>query len=151
MVVSRAHGRYIGVAIDSFTSAGTETVLEASCTRIESFFISKQSYGTTLTVILALALNQTAQKRAQEELDSVVGVERMPTITDAPNLPYLVSCIKEAMRWRPPVPLCAYPLILSWIHRLMSDCIALPRRTAQDDVYNGYFIPKDTMVLPNVW
>lgn len=31
----------------------------------------------------------------------------------------------------------------------MSSGIA--RRTAQDDIYEGYMIPKGTVVIPNVW
>jgi cytochrome P450 len=41
--------------------------------------------------------------RLQEELDRVCG-DRMPTQADKPNLPFLRACIREVIRWRPPVP-----------------------------------------------
>jgi cytochrome P450 len=45
------------------------------------------------------------QKRAQEELEKVVG-DRMPVIADMPKLPFIRAIIKETLRWHPPVPLC---------------------------------------------
>lgn len=35
------------------------------------------------------------QKKAQEELDSVVGRSRLPTVEDEKNLPYCHAIIKE--------------------------------------------------------
>jgi hypothetical protein len=38
-----------------------------------------------------------AQKKAQEELDRVIGRERLPTWGDEKNLPYVRSLIKEVL------------------------------------------------------
>ena len=38
-------------------------------------------------------------RRAQAELDSVVGRSRMPTFDDESSLPYLQALIKEIMRY----------------------------------------------------
>lgn len=45
------------------------------------------------------------QKRAQDELDIVVGRARAPTFSDMPNLPYISAMVKEILRWRPILPL----------------------------------------------
>jgi cytochrome P450 len=45
------------------------------------------------------------QKKAQTELDSVVGRERLPTFEDRPRLPLIDALCKEVMRWRPVTPL----------------------------------------------
>jgi len=45
----------------------------------------------------------------QEELDRVCP-GRLPTNADKPNLPFLRAVIREAMRWRPPVPTGSYCL-----------------------------------------
>ncbi|KAK7452187.1 hypothetical protein VKT23_012290 [Stygiomarasmius scandens] len=94
---------------------------------------AETTFATSATFILAMALNQEVQKRAQAEIDRIVGVDRIPTISDASELPYTMAVIKETMRWHPPVPL------------------SIPRRTTQDDTFNGYFIPKNTVVIPNLW
>ena len=54
---------------------------------------------------LAMMLYPEVQKRAQDELDAVVGRERLPTFADMPRLPYICAVIKEVIRWRPPTPL----------------------------------------------
>jgi cytochrome P450 len=73
------------------------------------------------------------QKRAQAELDEVVGRSRTPTFSDASSLPYIQAIIKEVLRWRPSLPL------------------GVPHTTTEDDWYNGMFIPKGTMCLVNLW
>ena len=73
------------------------------------------------------------QKRAQDELDAVVGRSRAPTFADAPNLPYIQALVKESLRWRPALPL------------------GIPHATTEDDWYEGMFIPKGTMCIVNFW
>ncbi|THU78837.1 cytochrome P450 [Dendrothele bispora CBS 962.96] len=73
------------------------------------------------------------QARAQEQLDQVVGKSRLPTFADAKHLPYIWAIIKEMLRWRPPLP------------------IGIPHATVADDYYEGYFIPKNSIVIPNIW
>ena len=51
------------------------------------------------------------QARAQAELDSVVGTDRLPTFDDRDSLPYINAICKEVLRWNVIVPLSAYLLI----------------------------------------
>ena len=39
--------------------------------------------------------------KAQLELDTVVGRERMPEYSDYDNLPYVRALLNEVLRWRP--------------------------------------------------
>ncbi|KAG2134906.1 cytochrome P450 [Suillus bovinus] len=73
------------------------------------------------------------QKRAQAEIDSVVGRERLPTFEDKASLPYIEAIVRETLRWEPVVPL------------------GVPHAASSDDVYNGYFIPKGTIITYNTW
>ncbi|EPT04818.1 hypothetical protein FOMPIDRAFT_1112479 [Fomitopsis schrenkii] len=95
------------------------------------------SIDTTMTVvshfILAMILHPEVLARVQEEIDTVVGSGRLPTFSDRASLPYLESVMSETLRWGVPVPL------------------ALPHRLMEDDTYNGYHIPKGTLVFGNVW
>jgi len=58
-----------------------------------------------LSLILALVCHPELQKRAQAELDSVVGTDRLPDFKDRENLPYLDAIIKETQRIYPVAPL----------------------------------------------
>jgi cytochrome P450 len=82
-----------------------------------------------------MLLNPVAQKRAQAELDDVLGPgpERLPTAADRARLPYVEACWKESLRWHPVAP------------------EGLAHMVRDDDVYEGYRIPKGTIVLPNIW
>lgn len=71
-----------------------------------------------------MTLNPSAQKRAQEEIDRVVGTERLPNFDDRASLPYVEALLRETLRWRVAVPLAA------------------PHTTADDDMYNGLYFPK---------
>jgi len=44
------------------------------------------------------------QKKAQDELDSVIGRDRLPTFEDRPRLPFVDAVCKEVLRWNPVVP-----------------------------------------------
>lgn len=59
------------------------------------------------------------QRKAQEEIDRVIGNDRLPTFADQANLPYVEAVAKEVLRWNPVAPfgmsaafsrLCVSPL-----------------------------------------
>jgi Cytochrome P450 len=43
--------------------------------------------------------------KAQNEIDAVVGSERLPTFEDRPQLPYIDALVKEVLRWNSVTPL----------------------------------------------
>ncbi|KLO08559.1 cytochrome P450 [Schizopora paradoxa] len=85
------------------------------------------------TFFLGVLLHPRVQKRAQEEIDSVIGNDRLPLLSDRPNLPYLEAVTKESLRWNSVVPM------------------GVAHVSSKDDTYNGYFLPKGSIVMPNVW
>ncbi|KAJ7290010.1 cytochrome P450 [Mycena rebaudengoi] len=85
------------------------------------------------TCCLVMALFPDVQDKAQEELDRVVGRQRLPTGSDIQGLPYITAVITEVLRWRPVAPL------------------GLPHRSTVEDEYQGYRIPKGTLFMVNVW
>jgi len=88
---------------------------------------------TLMWWILAMVAFPEVQRRAQAELDAVVGRARLPTFADAPRLPYVRAITKEVIRWRPAVRL------------------GLPHVAAEDDWYEGMFIPKGATCIANIW
>ncbi|KIJ34399.1 hypothetical protein M422DRAFT_263541 [Sphaerobolus stellatus SS14] len=89
--------------------------------------------GALKILLLAMALNPDVQRKAQQELDAVLGGSRRPEFDDRSQLPYIAALCKETIRWHPVSP------------------VAFPHATAKDDVFDGYFIPKGTLVFGNAW
>jgi len=52
-----------------------------------------------------MVLHPRVLKKAQEEIDQLLGGERLPQYSDRSNLPYVSAVFKEIIRWRPPTPL----------------------------------------------
>jgi cytochrome P450 len=71
------------------------------------------SYETTtstlMTFALAMVLHPDVQRRAQAEIDSVVGEDRLPTFEDRASLPYVESVLRETLRWHPILPIGILP------------------------------------------
>lgn len=72
------------------------------------------------------------KSKAQAELDRVVGEDRFPTVADRPNLPYIDAIVKETFRWHSVGPMT-------------------PRKSDEDEVVNGFLIPKGAITLANIW
>ncbi|KAJ7163866.1 cytochrome P450 [Mycena crocata] len=83
--------------------------------------------------MLAMVRWPEVQKKAQAEIDRIVGRGRFPVFTDRDNLPYVTAVVKETCRWRPVAPL------------------SVPHASMKDDVYEGYFIPAGTTVVSSIW
>ncbi|KAJ7083084.1 cytochrome P450 [Mycena belliarum] len=96
---------------------------------------AETSAGQMEWFMVSMILNPGVQKAAHTEMDNIIGRGRMPTLNDYDQLPYIRAIVKEVLRWRPVLPLGA----------------CLPHRLSQDDWYDGYFLPKDTTVIPNIW
>ncbi|KZS88721.1 cytochrome P450 [Sistotremastrum niveocremeum HHB9708] len=86
-----------------------------------------------MTFILMMARNPCVQKRAAEEINNVVGTDRLPEVRDMERLPFVGALIKEVLRFHPVAPL------------------ALPHRVMEDDVYEGCRIPGGATVIVNLW
>ncbi|TFK53786.1 cytochrome P450 [Heliocybe sulcata] len=85
------------------------------------------------TGFLAMCLYPDARRKAQSELDAVVGPSRLPTFDDRKSLPYVEAFVWEVLRWHPVAPL------------------SVARSVYEDDIYKGKFLPKGAIVLMNTW
>ena len=52
-----------------------------------------------------MALYPEVQRKAQTEIDQVVGNSRLPYFSDQDALPYVQAVLKEVLRWHPVTPL----------------------------------------------
>ncbi|CAG9982739.1 unnamed protein product [Clonostachys byssicola] len=94
---------------------------------------SDTTVSTLSFAYLALIKHPEILRKAQKEIDEVVGSERLPTFEDRAKLVYLESVIKEAYRWHPTAP------------------IGVAHKSDADQIFRGFFIPKDSILLPNAW
>ncbi|KAG1753721.1 cytochrome P450 [Suillus paluster] len=130
-----------GIAQRSFTS----DLLEGRALSAEEEHIVKWSaaslysggadttVSTIYTLFLAMTISPDVQKKAQAEIDAVVGPDRLPSFADRDSLPYTEALVKEVLRWNAVVPNGG------------------PHRVTEDDIHDGYYIPKGSLVIPNVW
>ena len=58
-----------------------------------------------MTFFLVMTLYPDVQKKAQQEIDSVIGSDRLPSINDRDQLPYIRALVSELFRWNPTIPL----------------------------------------------
>ncbi|PPR05124.1 hypothetical protein CVT24_010380 [Panaeolus cyanescens] len=116
------------------TEEEEETILNVANTVYGA--ASDTTISATESLFYLLTTHPDVQAKAQAELDNVLlegGMPRLPTLEDRPSLPYIEAIYREVMRWGPPLPL------------------GLPHATTEDDWYKGYFIPKGTIISPNIW
>jgi len=92
------------------------------------------SASTLVTFILACCAFPEPMRKAQEEIDRVVGPDRSPHWDDSPNLPYVNAFVKEVFRWRS-----------------VAIIGGQPHSPTQDDFYNGWLIPSGAWIQGNVW
>ena len=93
-----------------------------------------QSTTGTLLWLLAYMVNYPdCQARVQAEIDNVIGRNRQPCLEDRGNLPFLESVIAEILRIATTTPL------------------SIPHKSTRQSTLGGYDIPKDTMMMTNLW
>ncbi|KAG2360788.1 cytochrome P450 [Suillus spraguei] len=130
-----------GIAPTSFTSnllEGSHVSADQEHTvKWSAFSLYAGGSDTTISAIYSLFLAMTlfpdVQKKAQAEIDAVVGPDRLPSFADRDSLPYIEALVKEVMRWNVVFP------------------TGFPHCVAEDDIHDGYYIPKGSLVIPNMW
>ncbi|ESK85543.1 cytochrome p450 [Moniliophthora roreri MCA 2997] len=120
----------------SFCSMLAKMQDQVSLNDLESAWLAASlciaAFETTETTmnwpVLAMITFPEVQHKAQEEFDRVIGRARIPTLNDLDSLPYM----RAVLRWRPALPMSLFHASL------------------EDDIYEGYYIPKGCLVIPNV-
>ncbi|KAJ7067247.1 cytochrome P450 [Mycena amicta] len=96
--------------------------VETSAGSLASFMLACAAFGPTFI------------PRAQSELDSVVGPDRLPAFSDYDSLPFIRAIVNETLRWRPVAVLGG-----------------TPHASTEDFVYEGMYIPKGSTIIANLW
>ncbi|KAG1858592.1 cytochrome P450 [Suillus tomentosus] len=114
---------------------GEAAVLEKGIKESSATGHAGTTTSTLYVFLLAMVLYPEVQARAQAEIDSVIGetLERLPDWDDRASMPYINAIILETLRWFPVAPL------------------GIAHATVNDDIYEGYYIPKGATVVPDAW
>lgn len=83
--------------------------------------------------VLSMVRNPEVQRKAQEEIDRVIGSERLPNADDRDSLLYVSALVQEVMRWFPIVPANTTHAVDEEFH------------------YNGYRFPKGSYITVSNW
>lgn len=152
----RRHWNYMASLMDQPSDKYTKEVAETPESFARRFLRTKEDWGISdreivwvlssiyggasgtssaamQSIILNLCLFPQWQQRIQDEIDEVVGDQRLPNFDDSGSFPTIRAVIKECLRWRP---------VLSG---------GFPHSVIKDDVYQGFHIPKGAVIVPNQW
>ncbi|XP_046891863.1 cytochrome P450 2F5-like [Hypomesus transpacificus] len=100
-------------------------------TVLNLFIAGTETTSTTLRyIIMVLIKYPQIQERMQQEIDSVIGQQRCPFMEDRMSLPFTDAVIHESQRFMDLVPL------------------SLPHYALKDIQFQGYEIPKGTLIIP---
>ncbi|KLO10803.1 cytochrome P450 [Schizopora paradoxa] len=105
------------------------------CAAAATLFIGGADTTVTamMTFVLSMLKTPDVQRLAQQEIDQVVGTDRLPTFDDKKNLPYVQAVCAEVLKHAVITPL------------------GLPHLSTSDDNYKGFNIPAGTTVFANIW
>ncbi|KAG7085837.1 hypothetical protein E1B28_003374 [Marasmius oreades] len=143
--VPYAHARDLmhqGRAPSSFLTTALENedkLSEEDIFQVKHAAASMYGGGADTTVsaqhafFLAMIRHPDIQRKAQAEIDAVVGNDRLPGFGDRERLPYVNAVVTEAFRWHSIAP------------------IGVPHRAIEDGIIAGYFIPKGSIIIANLW
>ena len=94
-----------------------------------------------------MTLHPEIQRRAQQEIDSVTGGERLPDFSDLKLMPFTEAVFQETMRWGCPVTLSTSILtrIIS-LELTQHEMEGLPHFIDVEDKYKEFHIEAGTTV-----
>ncbi|KAF6171391.1 hypothetical protein GIB67_009532 [Kingdonia uniflora] len=132
------HTDFLSLLIKMKDEANTEGV-QLTDTNIKALLLNLFTAGTdTSSSTVEWALTELMRHpkllvKAQQELDTVVGKNRLVSELDIAQLPFFQAIIKETFRLHPSTPL------------------SVPRMASEDCEINGYIITKASSLLVNVY
>ncbi|KAK2655921.1 hypothetical protein Ddye_008973 [Dipteronia dyeriana] len=128
---------FVDVMLDFMGSEETEYRIDREHIKAIILDMLAAAMDTSATAVewalSELIKHPRVMKKVQQELQNVVGLDRMVEESDLDSLEYLYMVIKESLRLHPVAPLL------------------LPHQSREDCTVNGFHIPNKSRVIINVW
>lgn len=131
-------GDYKPSIVSSFLETFAENDASATLEAVEAvkyaaamlhFAGAETSITAIRAFLFAMVTNPDIQNLAQQEIDGIVGNERLPDLGDRERLPYVSALIKETLRWHAITPM------------------GVAHRTSEELILRGYRIPKGSYIM----
>ncbi|XP_047616798.1 cytochrome P450 2E1 isoform X2 [Phacochoerus africanus] len=118
---------------EKYSAESTYTLDNIAVTVADMFFAGTETTSTTLRYgLLILMKYPEVEEKLHEEIDRVIGPNRIPAIKDRLDMPYLDAVVHEIQRFIDLIP------------------SNLPHEATRDTVFRDYIIPKGTVVIPTL-
>ncbi|KAH7140856.1 cytochrome P450 [Dactylonectria macrodidyma] len=93
---------------------------------------TRSPHNALLTFLYLMMEYPEWQEKLRAQVDEVVGPDRLPCFEDMPKLPVVRAIVKEGVRFR----------------SIQAE-LGIPHRLEEDDIYEGYYFPKNTVFHAN--
>ena len=101
---------------------------------VDLTFAGTETVTTVLVNMFALLIvHPHVAKKIQQDVDSFVGNSRIPRLSDRENLSYTRATVYEVLRYT-----------------TSRGPLALPHQVKRDRTFEGFYIPKESVILPNL-
>lgn len=122
---------------EMFTQKNKNTVFSDDnliVTLLDLFIAGVKTTTATLdSLFLQIVNNQDVQRKLHEEIDVVIGPNRLPNLEDRISMPFTEAVLMESQRVHPVAPIIG------------------PRRVLDDTTLGGYTIPKNSIIVINTY
>lgn len=109
------------------------TEMQMVLTLMDYIFPAATAIPSALTfAVIFMMRHPEMAERAHQEIKDVVGLDRLPDLNDRVDLPYTEAFLRETLR-------------------LTGTPFAVTHRATEDSYFRGYYVPKNTLIVPNAW
>lgn len=91
------------------------------------------------------------QRKARAEIDAVIGLDRLPRISDKVSLPYVRSLLTEVLRLHPSGPFGKSQYSFCNRQKMFKQGAGAPHALSVDYTYEGFHLPRGTILMSNFW
>ncbi|KAJ7196390.1 cytochrome P450 [Mycena pura] len=134
MATGTAPVSFVSSLLESEKALSEEDVRDIKCTASSLYGGGADTTAASLyAFFLAMVLFPDVQRKAQAEIDAVVGGTRLPVHSDHEKLPYVAAVVTELLRWHAVLPL------------------GVAHAATEDSLVDGYTIPKGATIVANLW